>query len=53
MYRAPASGDFLADFRERLNISIVSDEDDEIVFDLIGVEAPIANAIRRILLAEV
>jgi hypothetical protein len=38
---------------EQLKIKILTRTDEEIVFDLIGVEAPIANALRRILLAEV
>jgi DNA-directed RNA polymerases I and III subunit RPAC1 len=28
-------------------------DDEEIIFDLIGVEPPLANALRRILLAEI
>lgn len=28
-------------------------QDDELILDLIGIEAPIANALRRILIAEV
>ncbi len=36
-----------------IEINILSNSFDEIVFDLIGVEAPIANALRRIMLAEV
>lgn len=47
------SADFLPAFKAGLRVNIISDEDDEVVFDLIGVEAPIANALRRILIAEV
>ena len=49
-----ASGeDFLQFFRSNFRIEIVEDRDDELVFDMVGVDAPIANAFRRILLAEV
>lgn len=41
------------DHLKKLKIKIISKSEEEIVFDLIGVEAPIANALRRILLAEV
>ena len=44
---------FLDHLREKLNIRILSNTDEEMVFDLIGVDASIANALRRILLAEV
>merc|ERR1712196_634053 len=40
-------------FREGLRIDIISMDDDEMVFDMVGIDAPIANASRRILLAEV
>lgn len=40
-------------FRNNLKINIISMDDEEMVFDMIGVDAPIANAFRRILLAEV
>jgi DNA-directed RNA polymerase I and III subunit RPAC1 len=46
-------GKFLSQLKERLRIEIVSKNEEEIVFDLIGVDASIANALRRILLAEV
>ena len=36
-----------------MSIEIISKDEEEIVFDLIGVDASIANALRRILLAEV
>uniref|UniRef100_A0A914VE30 DNA-directed RNA polymerases I and III subunit RPAC1 n=1 Tax=Plectus sambesii TaxID=2011161 RepID=A0A914VE30_9BILA len=40
---------------ERIRVEIVNETSDgmELEFDLIGVEAPIANALRRVLLAEV
>lgn len=47
------SGRYLENLQEKLKIKILFLKDDEIVFDLIGVDAPIANALRRILLAEV
>jgi len=40
-------------FIEHCNIKIKKLDDEEIVFDLIGVDAPLANALRRILIAEV
>ncbi len=46
-------GSFLQNFRENLKIDIISYDEDEMVFDLIGVDASIANALRRIFLAEV
>jgi len=45
--------DSYVDQLKKLKIKIISKSEEEIVFDLIGVEAPIANALRRILLAEV
>jgi hypothetical protein len=38
---------------DELKIHVISLTDDEIIFDLIGVDAAIANSLRRILLAEV
>lgn len=46
-------GLFLQSTRNKLKIKILSLTENEIVFDLIGVDASIANALRRILLAEV
>lgn len=40
-------------FVRECKVQIESITDDDLVFDIIGVDAPIANAIRRILLAEV
>ena len=50
---ASASGSFVADFKENFRMKVLKDEDDELVMDLIGIDAPIANALRRILLSEV
>lgn len=47
------TGQFLPNLIKNLEIKITSLTGDEIVFDLIGVDASIANALRRILLAEV
>lgn len=44
---------FLEALKERLSVKIISETEDSIEFDLVGVEAPLANALRRILLAEV
>jgi DNA-directed RNA polymerase I and III subunit RPAC1 len=46
-------GNFLSNLKERLQINIISSTEDEMVFDLIGVDASIANALRRVMLAEV
>jgi DNA-directed RNA polymerase I and III subunit RPAC1 len=43
----------LDSFRSKLAIDIVDSSDEHIVFDLVGVAPPVANALRRILLAEV
>jgi hypothetical protein len=40
-------------FVEKFKVNIISSSDEEIVFDLVGIDAPIANAFRRILLSEV
>lgn len=39
--------------QENLRVEIIELNDEEVVFDLIGVDASIANALRRILIAEV
>ena len=46
-------GTFLEDLLQRLKINIIALNDDDVEFDLIGVDASIANALRRIMLAEV
>ena len=43
----------MKDFIENSNIEILKLDDEEIIFDLIGVEPPLANALRRILIAEI
>ncbi|CAD5232045.1 unnamed protein product [Bursaphelenchus xylophilus] len=42
-------------YLKRINVKLISEEADgmELVFDLLHVEAPVANALRRVLLAEV
>mmetsp|Transcript_39271 Transcript_39271/g.77236 ORF Transcript_39271/g.77236 Transcript_39271/m.77236 type:complete len:356 (+) Transcript_39271:35-1102(+) len=40
-------------FRENLQIKIIEKKEDKVVFDVVGVDAAIANALRRILLAEI
>ena len=47
------SGKFLENMKNKIKINILSLEEDTIVFDLIGVDASTANALRRVLLAEV
>lgn len=43
----------LSDFCKNFQVEIISLDDDDIEFDMIGVDAAIANAFRRILIAEV
>ena len=43
----------MARFREQFRIEVQSLDDEEIVFDMVGIDAAIANALRRILIAEV
>jgi DNA-directed RNA polymerase I and III subunit RPAC1 len=43
----------LEDFKNNFKVEIKELDDEHIVFDMIGVSAPIANAFRRILIAEV
>jgi DNA-directed RNA polymerase I and III subunit RPAC1 len=51
-----ASGKWnLKEYLKRIIVSVVNENSDkmEIEFDLVNVEAPIANALRRVLVAEV
>ncbi|EGC30994.1 RNA polymerase III subunit [Dictyostelium purpureum] len=43
----------LEKFKENFKINILSEKPYELVFEMMGVDAPIANAIRRILISEV
>jgi DNA-directed RNA polymerases I and III subunit RPAC1 len=43
----------MEDFRENFRVDIVSSNDEELIFDMVGVDASIANALRRIMIAEV
>lgn len=43
----------LEDFARNLQVHVTAQSPEEVDFDLVGVDAPIANALRRILLAEV
>ena len=43
----------IKNFIENTDIEILNLNEEEIVFDLIGVEPPLANALRRILIAEI
>jgi hypothetical protein len=45
--------DFLSHFKSGFSVRIISEAEREIVFDMVGCDAPVANALRRILLAEV
>mmetsp|Transcript_16612 Transcript_16612/g.15964 ORF Transcript_16612/g.15964 Transcript_16612/m.15964 type:complete len:343 (+) Transcript_16612:133-1161(+) len=46
-------GKFLEDLERKLKIDIIRLDDNDIEFDLIGIDASVANALRRIMLAEV
>ncbi|KAJ1630389.1 putative DNA-directed RNA polymerase I/III subunit [Pavlovales sp. CCMP2436] len=43
----------IAQLKQEMTIEVQSLSKDEIVFDIVGIDAPIANALRRILLVEV
>jgi DNA-directed RNA polymerase I and III subunit RPAC1 len=43
----------LEDFRKDFKVNIISIGEDEMEFDMIGIDAAIANAFRRILISEV
>jgi len=43
----------IEEFKKNFSIKIISMNEEEMIFDMVGVEAPIANAIRRILISEV
>ncbi len=43
----------LENFKEEFKIHLISCDDETLVFDMVGVDAPVANALRRILIAEV
>jgi DNA-directed RNA polymerase I and III subunit RPAC1 len=48
-----AGGAFIPAFKKGLAIKILRETEDELDFDVVGIDAPLANALRRILLAEV
>ena len=50
---ADETGDYLADVQRKMKLNIIRNTPEELVFDMIGVDAPLANALRRILIAEV
>ncbi len=47
------TGNYTADLLSKLKIEVTSLTEDSLEFDLVGVDVSIANALRRILLAEV
>ncbi len=51
--KAGDNGLTLASFKRGFRIEVVEESNSEIVFDMIGVDAPLANALRRIMIAEV
>lgn len=40
-------------FKKGFKINVIEEKDDVIVFDMIGIDAPLANALRRIMISEV
>ena len=46
-------GHYVERLKENLSIDIITASEQEIVFDLVGVDASMANALRRIMMAEV
>ena len=52
-YQPGSGAGFLKDFQDNLRINILEKSDERVVFDLVGVDAAIANTFRRVLLAEV
>ena len=46
-------GHLLENIANNITINVISMSEEEIIFDLIGVDVSIANALRRILIAEV
>jgi DNA-directed RNA polymerase I and III subunit RPAC1 len=49
----PPLDKFLVNAREKMRIDILKEDEEQIVFDIKGIDASLANALRRILLAEV
>ena len=43
----------MKNFIDNCSIDVISLDDEEMVFDLSGVEPPLANALRRIIIAEI
>ncbi|GAM28958.1 hypothetical protein SAMD00019534_121340 [Acytostelium subglobosum LB1] len=43
----------LEKFKKNFKIKVLSDQPEHLVFEMIGVDAPIANALRRILISEI
>lgn len=43
----------LEDFKKKFKITVIEKSDEKMVFDMVGVGAPIANALRRILISDV
>ena len=50
---AQSSADFFTTFTEGFQLNVLQESPDELEFEMIGIEASLANALRRILVAEV
>ena len=47
-----ASHDWMSSFKDNFSIDVISVEADQIVFEMCGIDASLANALRRIMIAE-
>lgn len=53
-YNNPTGGEIsLSDFTDQLEINVISIKEEEMVFDVIGIEPSFANALRRIFISEI
>lgn len=43
----------ISNFKQKLKIEIINDDENDLEFDIIGLDCSIANSFRRIMLAEV
>ena len=50
---SPSAAGFVDDFKRKFGIRIIEEDEESCVFDVMGIDAPLANALRRILLAAV
>jgi DNA-directed RNA polymerase alpha subunit len=53
VYSRAATVDFIRHAKQHLRVQILRESSEDVEFEVIGLDAPITNALRRILLAEV